>query len=214
MNMNKNRFFTLLTMLLTLVAIQVQETKAQEAPLRWKASLGAGVSSSEAMSIGFAKAAQVTYSVSAFEFGLALHHATSQTLSTTKRHGQAWHLKDQNSSIQISQADKDHNKEQHSANTSSVSLYAGVNLVKLFTPSSKHSAVLGVLGGIGLYDSSKMSSNGKDMSIDLLYGSLWSYGARVAYEYMITERVGAGLSATYDLGQDNFYGLANLIIRF
>ncbi len=214
MNMNKNRFFTLLTMLLTLVAVQVQETKAQEAPLRWKASLGAGASSSEAMSIGFAKAAQVTYSVSAFEFGLSLHHTTSQTLSTTKRHGQAWHLKDQNSSIQISQADKDHNKEQHSANTSSVNLYAGVNFVKLFTPSSKHSAVLGVLGGIGLYDSSKMSSNGEDMSIDLLYGSLWSYGARAAYEYMITERVGAGLSATYDLGQDNFYGLANLIIRF
>ena len=54
---------------------QVQETKAQEAPLRWKASLGAGASSSEAMSIGFAKAAQVTYSVSAFEFCLALHLA-------------------------------------------------------------------------------------------------------------------------------------------
>lgn len=113
-----------------------------------------------------------------------------------------------------SQADKDHNKEQHSANTSSVNLYAGVNLVKLFTPSSKHSAVPGVLGAIGLYDSSKMSSNGKDMSIDLRYGSLWSYGARAAYAYMITEKVGAGLSATYDLGQDNFYGLANLIIRF
>lgn len=212
--MNKNQFFTLLTILLTLVAIQTQGAKAQEVPLRWKASLGAGVSSSEAMSIGFAKAAQVTYNVSAFEFGLSLHHATSQTLSTTKRHGQAWHLKDQNTSIQISQADKDHNKKQHSANTSSVNLYAGVNLVKLFTPSSKHSAVLGVLGGIGLYDSSKMSSNGENMSIDLLYGSLWSYGARAAYEYMITERVGAGLSATYDLGQDNFYGLANLIIRF
>lgn len=212
--MNKNQFFTLLTMLLTLVAIQTQGAKAQEVPLRWKASLGAGVSSSEAMSIGFAKAAQVTYNVSVFEFGLSLHHATSQTLSTAKRHGQAWHLKDQNSSIQISQADKDHNKKQHSANTSSVNLYAGVNLVKLFTPSSKHSAVLGVLGGIGLYDSSKMSSNGENMSIDLLYGSLWSYGARAAYEYMITERVGAGLSATYDLGQDNFYGLANLIIRF
>lgn len=64
--MNKNQFFTLLTMLLTLVAIQTQGAKAQEVPLRWKASLGAGVSSSEAMSIGFAKAAQVTYNVSAF----------------------------------------------------------------------------------------------------------------------------------------------------
>ena len=31
---------------------------------------------------------------------------------------------------------------------------------------------------------------------------------------MITKRVGAGFSATYDFKQDNFYGLANLIVQF
>ena len=70
--------------LLSAALAQTQVTKAQTSPLRWKVSVGLGLSSSESMNLGFAKGVQVSYDANIFEFGLSLHHASSQTLSTKK----------------------------------------------------------------------------------------------------------------------------------
>lgn len=199
-------------MLLSVVLSQTQVANAQTSPLRWKVSLGLGLSSSESMNLGFAKGVQVSYDANIFEFGLSLHHASSQTLSTTKTHGLGFHNSAQGPSVQISQGDS--RKEHNSANTSSINLFAGVDLLKAFNVQGRNHLILGALAGIGQYDSSFIINNPEGMTIDVRHGGLWSYGARASYEYMITKRVGAGFSATYDFSQDNFYGLANLIVQF
>lgn len=199
-------------MLLSVVLSQTQVANAQTSPLRWKVSVGLGLSSSESMNLGFAKGVQVSYDANIFEFGLSLHHASSQTLSTSKTHGLGFHNNAQGPSVQISQGD-DRN-EHNSANTSSINLFAGVDLFKAFKVQGRNRLILGALAGIGQYDSSFIINNPEGMTIDVRHGGLWSYGARASYEYMITKRVGAGFSATYDFSQDNFYGLANLIVQF
>lgn len=199
-------------MLLSVVLSQTQVANAQTSPLRWKVSVGLGLSSSESMNLGFAKGVQVSYDANIFEFGLSLHHASSQTLSTTKTHGVGFHNNVQGPSVQISQGDS--RKEHNSANTSSINLFAGVDLLKAFNVQGRNHLILGALAGIGQYDSSFIINNPEGMTIDVRHGGLWSYGARASYEYMITKRVGAGFSATYDFSQDNFYGLANLIVQF
>lgn len=199
-------------MLLSVVLSQTQVANAQTSPLRWKVSVGLGLSSSESMNLGFAKGVQVSYDANIFEFGLSLHHASSQTLSTSKTHGLGFHNNAQGPSVQISQGD-DRN-EHNSANTSSINLFAGVDLFKVFKVQGRNRLILGALAGIGQYDGSFIINNPEGMTIDVRYGSLWSYGLKGSYEYMITKRVGAGFSATYDFRQDNFYGLANLIVQF
>ncbi|EEX72878.1 hypothetical protein GCWU000325_00194 [Alloprevotella tannerae ATCC 51259] len=165
------------------------------------------------MNLGFAKGVQVSYDANIFEFGLSLHHASSQTLSTSKTHGLGFYTNNvQGPSVQISQGD-DRN-EHNSANTSSINLFAGVDLFKAFKVQGRNRLILGALAGIGQYDRSFIINNPEGMTIDVRYGSLWSYGLKGSYEYMITKRVGAGFSATYDFRQDNFYGLANLIVQF
>ena len=199
-------------MLLSVVLAQPQVANAQTSPLRWKVSVGLGLSCSESMSFGFAKGVQVSYDANIFEFGLSLHHASSQTLSTSKTHGLGFHNNAQGPSVQISQGD-DRN-EHNSANTSSINLFAGVDLFKAFKVQGRNRLILGALAGIGQYDSSFIINNPEGMTIDVRHGGLWSYGVKGSYEYMITKRVGAGFSATYDFSQDNFYGLANLIVQF
>lgn len=199
-------------MLLSVVLAQPQVAKAQTASLKWKVSVGLGLSSSESMNLGFAKGVQVSYDANIFEFGLSLHHASSQTLSTSKTHGLGFYTNAQGPSVQISQGD-DRN-EHNSANTSSINLFAGVDLFKAFKVQGRNRLILGALAGIGQYDSSFIINNPEGMTIDVRHGGLWSYGAKASYEYMITKRVGAGFSATYDFSQDNFYGLANLIVQF
>lgn len=199
-------------MFLSVVLSQIQVANAQTSPLRWKVSVGLGLSSSESMNLGFAKGVQVSYDANIFEFGLSLHHASSQTLSTSKTHGLGFHNNAQGPSVQISQGD-DRN-EHNSANTSSINLFAGVDLFKAFKVQGRNRLILGALAGIGQYDSSFIINNPEGMTIDVRHGGLWSYGVKGAYEYMITKRVGAGFSATYDFSQDNFYGLANLIVQF
>lgn len=199
-------------MLLSVVLSQTHVAKAQTSPLRWKVSVGLGLSSSESMNLGFAKGVQVSYDANIFEFGLSLHHASSQTLSTSKTHGLGFHNNAQGPSVQISQGDD--RKEHNSANTSSINLFAGVDLLKAFNVHGRNHLILGALAGIGQYDSSFIINNPEGMTIDVRHGGLWSYGARASYEYMVTKRVGAGFSATYDFSQDNFYGLANLIVQF
>lgn len=199
-------------MLLSVALAQPQVAKAQTASLKWKVSVGVGLSSSESMNLGFAKGVQVSYDANIFEFGLSLHHASSQTLSTSKTHGLGFHNNAQGPSVQISQGDD--RKEHNSANTSSINLFAGVDLFKAFKVQGRNRLILGALAGIGQYDSSFIINNPEGMTIDVRYGSLWSYGLKGSYEYMITKRVGAGFSATYDFRQDNFYGLANLIVQF
>ena len=164
------------------------------------------------MNLGFAKGVQVSYDANIFEFGLSLHHASSQTLSTSKTHGLGFHNNVQGPSVQISQGDS--RKEHNSANTSSINLFAGVDLFKAFKVQGRNRLILGALAGIGQYDSSFIINNPEGMTIDVRHGGLWSYGVKGSYEYMITKRVGAGFSATYDFKQDNFYGLANLIVQF
>ena len=199
-------------MLLSVVLSQTQVANAQTSPLRWKVSVGLGLSCSESMSFGFAKGVQVSYDANIFEFGLSLHHASSQTLSTSKTHGLGFHNNVQGPSVQISQGDS--RKEHNSANTSSINLFAGVDLFKAFKVQGRNRLILGALAGIGQYDSSFIINNPEGMTIDVRHGGLWSYGVKGSYEYMITKRVGAGFSATYDFSQDNFYGLANLIVQF
>ena len=200
-------------MLLSVVLSQTQVANAQTSPLRWKVSVGLGLSSSESMNLGFAKGVQVSYDANIFEFGLSLHHASSQTLSTSKTHGLGFYTNDvQGPSVQVSQGDD--RKEHNSANTSSINLFAGVDLFKAFKVQGRNRLILGALAGIGQYDRSFIINNPEGMTIDVRHGGLWSYGARASYEYMITKRVGAGFSATYDFSQDNFYGLANLIVQF
>jgi len=199
-------------MLLSVALAQPQVANAQTSPLRWKVSVGLGLSSSESMNLGFAKGVQVSYDANIFEFGLSLHHASSQTLSTSKTHGLGFHNNAQGPSVQISQGD-DRN-EHNSANTSSINLFAGVDLFKAFKVQGRNRLILCALAGIGQYDRSFIINNPEGMTIDVRYGSLWSYGLKGSYEYMITKRVGAGFSATYDFRQDNFYGLANLIVQF
>lgn len=199
-------------MLLSVVLSQTQVANAQTASLKWKVSVGVGLSSSESMNLGFAKGVQVSYDANIFEFGLSLHHASSQTLSTSKTHGLGFHNNAQGPSVQISQGD-DRN-EHNSANTSSINLFAGVDLFKAFKVQGRNRLILGALAGIGQYDSSFIINNPEGMTIDVRHGGLWSYGVKGSYEYMITKRVGAGFSATYDFSQDNFYGLANLIVQF
>ena len=199
-------------MLLSVALAQPQVAKAQTASLKWKVSVGLGLSSSESMNLGFAKGVQVSYDANIFEFGLSLHHASSQTLSTSKTHGLGFHNNAQGPSVQISQGD-DRN-EHNSANTSSINLFAGVDLFKAFKVQGRNRLILGALAGIGQYDSSFIINNPEGMTIDVRHGGLWSYGVKGSYEYMITKRVGAGFSATYDFKQDNFYGLANLIVQF
>ena len=199
-------------MLLSVVLSQTQVANAQTSPLRWKVSVGLGLSSSESMNLGFAKGVQVSYDANIFEFGLSLHHASSQTLSTSKTHGLGFHNNAPGPSVQISQGDD--RKEHNSANTSSINLFAGVDLFKAFKVQGRNRFILGALAGIGQYDSSFIINNPEGMTIDVRHGGLWSYGAKASYEYMITKRVGAGFSATYDFSQDNFYGLANLIVQF
>ncbi len=199
-------------MLLSVALAQPQVAKAQTASLKWKVSVGLGLSSSESMNLGFAKGVQVSYDANIFEFGLSLHHASSQTLSTSKTHGLGFHNNAQGPSVQISQGDD--RKEHNSANTSSINLFAGVDLFKAFKVQGRNHLIIGALAGIGQYDSSFIINNPEGMTIDVRHGGLWSYGARASYEYMITKRVGAGFSATYDFSQDNFYGLANLIVQF
>ncbi|MDY6147395.1 MAG: hypothetical protein SPI35_00025 [Porphyromonas sp.] len=196
------------------VVLTTHVANAQTSSWGWKVSLGMGVSGSESMTLGFARGVQISYDVDIFEFGLSLHHASSQTLSTTKRHGLGFHLNGQDASIQISQGSKDSRIEHSSANTSSINLFAGVDILKALKVKSRHSLILGALGGIGLHDSSFIINNAEGKTIDVRYGELWSYGAKASYEYMITERVGAGFSATYDFPQQNFCGLANLIVLF
>ena len=199
-------------MLLSVALAQPQVAKAQTASLKWKVSVGVGLSSSESMNLGFAKGVQVSYDANIFEFGLSLHHASSQTLSTSKTHGLGFHNNAQGPSVQISQGD-DRN-EHNSANTSSINFFAGVDLFKAFKVQGRNRLILGALAGIGQYDSSFIINNPEGMTIDVRHGGLWSYGVKGSYEYMITKRVGAGFSATYDFSQDNFYGLANLIVQF
>ena len=107
-------------MLLSVVLSQTHVAKAQTSPLRWKVSVGLGLSSSESMNLGFAKGVQVSYDANIFEFGLSLHHASSQTLSTSKTHGLGFYNNAQGPSVQISQGDD--RKEHNSANTSSITL--------------------------------------------------------------------------------------------
>ena len=164
------------------------------------------------MNLGFAKGVQVSYDANIFEFGLSLHHASSQTLSTSKTHGLGFHNNAHGPSVQISQGDD--RKEHNSANTSSINFFAGVDLFKAFKVQGRNRLILGALAGIGQYDSSFIINNPEGMTIDVRHGGLWSYGVKGSYEYMITKRVGAGFSATYDFSQDNFYGLANLIVQF
>lgn len=199
-------------MFLSVVLSQTQVANAQTSPLRWKVSVGLGLSCSESMNLGFAKGVQVSYDANIFEFGLSLHHASSQTLSTSKTHGLGFYTNAQGPSVQISQGD-DRN-EHNSANTSSINLFAGVDLFKAFKVQGRNRLILGALAGIGHYDRSFIINNPEGMTIDVRYGSLWSYGLKGSYEYMITKRVGVGFSATYDFRQDNFYGLANLIVQF
>lgn len=199
-------------MLLSVALAQPQVAKAQTASLKWKVSVGLGLSSSESMNLGFAKGVQVSYDANIFEFGLSLHHASSQTLSTSKTHGLGFHNNAHGPSVQISQGDD--RKEHNSANTSSINLFAGVDLFKAFKVQGRNRLILGALAGIGQYDSSFIINNPEGMTIDVRHGGLWSYGVKGSYEYMITKRVGAGFSATYDFSQDNFYGLANLIVQF
>ena len=199
-------------MLLSVVLSQTHVANAQTASLKWKVSVGVGLSSSESMNLGFAKGVQVSYDANIFEFGLSLHHASSQTLSTSKTHGLGFHNNAQGPSVQISQGDD--RKEHNSANTSSINLFAGVDLFKAFKVQGRNRLILGALAGIGQYDSSFIINNPEGMTIDVRHGGLWSYGVKGSYEYMITKRVGAGFSATYDFRQDNFYGLANLIVQF
>ena len=199
-------------MLLSVALAQPQVAKAQTASLKWKVSVGLGLSSSESMNLGFAKGVQVSYDANIFEFGLSLHHASSQTLSTSKTHGLGFHNNAQGPSVQISQGDD--RKEHNSANTSSINLFAGVDLFKAFKVQGRNHLIIGALAGIGQYDSSFIINNPEGMTIDVRHGGLWSYGVKGSYEYMITKRVGAGFSATYDFSQDNFYGLANLIVQF
>ena len=199
-------------MLLSVALAQPQVAKAQTASLKWKVSVGLGLSSSESMNLGFAKGVQVSYDANIFEFGLSLHHASSQTLSTSKTHGLGFHNNAHGPSVQISQGDD--RKEHNSANTSSINFFAGVDLFKAFKVQGRNRLILGALAGIGQYDSSVIINNPEGMTIDVRHGGLWSYGVKGSYEYMITKRVGAGFSATYDFSQDNFYGLANLIVQF
>ena len=199
-------------MLLSVALAQPQVAKAQTASLKWKVSVGLGLSSSESMNLGFAKGVQVSYDANIFEFGLSLHHASSQTLSTSKTHGLGFHNNAHGPSVQISQGDD--RKEHNSANTSSINFFAGVDLFKAFKVQGRNLLILGALAGIGQYDSSFIINNPEGMTIDVRHGGLWSYGVKGSYEYMITKRVGAGFSATYDFSQDNFYGLANLIVQF
>ena len=199
-------------MLLSVALAQPQVAKAQTASLKWKVSVGLGLSSSESMNLGFAKGVQVSYDANIFEFGLSLHHASSQTLSTSKTHGLGFHNNAHGPSVQISQGDD--RKEHNSANTSSINFFAGVDLFKAFKVQGRNRLILGALAGIGQYDSSFIINNPEGMTIDVRHGGLWSYGVKGSYEYMITKRVGAGFSATYDFSQDNFYGLANLIVLF
>jgi hypothetical protein len=199
-------------MLLSVALAQPQVAKAQTASLKWKVSVGLGLSSSESMNLGFAKGVQVSYDANIFEFGLSLHHASSQTLSTSKTHGLGFHNNAHGPSVQISQGDD--RKEHNSANTSSINLFVGVDLFKAFKVQGRNRLILGALAGIGQYDSSFIINNPEGMTIDVRHGGLWSYGVKGSYEYMITKRVGAGFSATYDFRQDNFYGLANLIVQF
>ena len=207
------KVLTSLIVLLSLVSMH-NVANAQTSSSRWKVSLGVGLSGSESMALGFAKGAQVSYDANIFEFGLSLHHTSSQTLSTTKRHGLGFHINGKDASVQVSQGSKDSRNEHRSANTSSVNLFAGIDILKVFTEKSRHSLILGALGGVGLYDSSFIINNAEGKTVDVRYGELWSYGAKASYEYMITERVGAGFSATYDFPQQNFYGLANLVVLF
>ena len=91
------KILLLFAMLLSAALMQTQAAYAQNASLKWKVSVGLGLSSSESMNFGFAKGVQVSYDANIFEFGLSLHHASSQTLSTSKTHGLGFYTNNPNS---------------------------------------------------------------------------------------------------------------------
>lgn len=207
----KRTVLLLLPLLLSVASLAHAQKTNQ---MNWKASIGVGVSASEAMNIGFAKGVQVTFAEGIYELGIAFHHATSQTLAMDKRFAQAFYNKTTAPTFNFSQGSNDKRTKHESANTSSINFFAGLNLLKIFNVESQHHVIVGLLGGIGMYDNSLIINKPGSNFVEVRYGAMWSYGARVAYEYMFNARVGAGISATYDVPQQNFYGLANLVVRF
>lgn len=202
-------------LIIAIIALVTSYAQAQnKQSSNWNISLGVGASSSEAMNLGFAQGAQIGYSVGVFEFGASFSHAFAQTPSSTKRHGLGYWDEGREASVQISQGTKNQEREFSSANTSSFNLYVGINPLKWIKDNKRNNLTLALLAGIGAYDSSFMIDDPKGQTVDVRYGTLWSYGARCSYEYMLTSRVGLGLSFTYDMAQQNFYGLTKVSVHF
>lgn len=179
----------------------------------WVMSVGLGYSSGETYEHGFAQGAGIAYRYNIFEFGFSFRHGFVQTPSSTKVHGLAFTQKGVSQSLQISQ-DKEGYFNYDSGHTTSLDLSIGVNPLKLIEGNERHNLIVSFIGGIGARNKSYLTDSEKGLTIETEQGTFWSYGPRVAYEYMLTDMIGLGLSATYDSGQSNFYGLVNLSVHF
>lgn len=210
--MKRNFVFTFLLILFSGAIVSAQSLRTH----KWVISAGIGLGDAEAsgLGMGLATGAYVGYRVGVFELGVAFQNFSKQTTGNGAKMGMSIDYnseKPQHTSISIYEGTP---QSFYSGSSHSLNLVAGIDPLTFIEGNDHHRLVLGFMAGVG----SSIKANYYAQAP--LYGSRvvtrgpLSWGGKLAYEYLLTERIGIGLWAMYDRPLDSFHALATINVHF
>lgn len=182
---------------------------------KWVLSAGMGLGEAEATSgMALATGAYVGYRVNAFEFGLGFQHISQKSMGNGLKQGLQIDLNTEDMIRTSIAVYNDAPKGLYSGNSYSVNFVVGVDPLAFIRQNDRHRLFLGVMAGIGGSIKTNYYTDGPRYGMQILTRGPFSWGGKLEYEYLLTDRLGIGLATTYDRSIQSLYSLATLSVHF
>lgn len=191
------------------------EAVAQEKSKTWTLQAGIGYGETEYVGEAFASGFYVGKRfVDAIEVGFTVYNLKSQDLERAHSYAEATDLPYYY--IHVTQYGDATWKRLQAGSATAYMAVAGFSPIKLIWKNSRHDLVLAGQAGLSYKHAHYLYRD-----VDKMHVLVWtysnaklSYGARLAYEYRISNTLGAGATASYDFEHEILTALATFNVHF
>lgn len=191
------------------------EAVAQEKSKTWTLQAGIGYGQTEYLGDAFASGFYVGKRLAnVIEVGFTMYNLLSQKTEYGFSYAEATALPYHY--LEVAQYEDATWKSLNSGSSTSFMAVAGFSPIKLIWKNSRHDLVLAGQAGLSYKNNNYlyMDVDNKHAMARTYANGKFSLGARMAYEYRISNTLGAGATATYEFGGEVFAALATFNVHF
>lgn len=182
---------------------------------KWIISAGVGLGEAEAThGLGFASGAYVGYRAKGLEVGIGFRQIAKQTTGNSYRLGMGIDYTSGNLPRTMIHIYGHSPAEFTSGNSYAVNLAAGLDPLFFIKRNERHRLFVGILAGVGGTTKTFYYQSAPFYGTRVQSRGPFSWGGKLAYEYLLTRRVGLGLSLLYDHPLQSAHSLATLNVHF